>query len=432
VSQIIKNATSGGGGGSDLEHLTGNTGGPLNGDGAHNINIVTAGTTVIFAGSGSTLTQDFGLPNLLIGSSGTNLTSGSFNVALGDGALNDISSGGLNTCIGYFTGGSITSGNNNTFVGGNCGSSATTTTNNVGMGIDCLNAFTTGLTNLGANVAVGFAVLDNLLTGVYNSAFGFNAGSFYTGSESSNLVIQNRGVIGDHNTIRIGDQGVSEGQQNKCFIAGIAGVSISNQTIATINSSTGQLGNVTSVPIANGGTNATSMSTSNGIVKYNGTSLVTSTTATIDASNRMTNTSQPAFMAYLSATASNVTGDGTTYQIAYDTVVYDTAGGFTTGGSAHYTFPVTGKYLISFGTTSQGVALGTSGIFNIVATSRTFQKLETIVAASVLCDTMTALVDATANDTVNITAAIFGGAKTGNILGSASPYYTWVTGVLIC
>src|SRR5258706_10844124 len=45
--------------------------------------------------------------------------------------------------------------------------------------------------------------------------------------------------------------------------------------------------------IAGGGTNATSMSTTTGIVKYDGTSLVTSTTAKIDASNRYTNTSQP-------------------------------------------------------------------------------------------------------------------------------------------
>ncbi|HXC05149.1 MAG TPA: hypothetical protein VNZ86_10390, partial [Bacteroidia bacterium] len=50
-----------------------------------------------------------------------------------------------------------------------------------------------------------------------------------------------------NNTIRVGTQGSGSGQQNKCFIAGIASVSVSNVNFVTINTSTGQLGSVASI-----------------------------------------------------------------------------------------------------------------------------------------------------------------------------------------
>src|SRR6188768_1774923 len=69
--------------------LTGNSGvaSPTLG----NINIVTANSTVKFVGSGSTLTQDFNLSNLMLGAPGINITSGTFNVGLGSLALEDVS-----------------------------------------------------------------------------------------------------------------------------------------------------------------------------------------------------------------------------------------------------------------------------------------------------------------------------------------------------
>lgn len=109
---------------------------------------------------------------------------------------------------------------------------------NVGVGYASLTA----LTNAGSNTAIGTNSLGALLTGSNNSSIGWDSGLSYTGSESSNLIFGNSGTVGDNNTIRIGTQGSGAGQQNKCFIAGIASVSVSNLQFVTINTSTGQLG----------------------------------------------------------------------------------------------------------------------------------------------------------------------------------------------
>lgn len=97
--------------------------------------------------------------------------------------------------------------------------------------------------------------------------------------------------------------------------------------------------------IAGGGTNATSMSTSTGIVKYDGTSLVTSSTALIDSSNRYTNTSQPAFLATNTSLRDNITGDGTTYLVPFNTEIYDQNSNYD--GAGTFTAPVTGRYMFT-------------------------------------------------------------------------------------
>jgi hypothetical protein len=102
------------------------------------------------------------------------------------------------------------------------------------------------------------------------------------------------------------------------------------------------------VTIPNGGTNAIAMSTVNGIVKYDGTSLVTSTTAKIDSHNYFTNTAQPSFLACLTANDNNVTGNGTIYTVGTNTpltILYNIAGAFTAAGV--FTAPVDGIYFFA-------------------------------------------------------------------------------------
>ena len=113
---------------------------------------------------------------------------------------------------------------------------------------------------------------------------------------------------------------------------------------------TGTVALTVPVAIANGGTNATSMVTTNGIVKYDGTRLVTSSTAQIDASNRMTNTSQPAFQYYLGTNDTNATGNGALYQLGSGnalTQVFDQGNNMTVGGV--FTAPVDGIYCFQMG-----------------------------------------------------------------------------------
>lgn len=194
------------------ETITGDTGGPLSPT-AGNWNIITnqaanhSGASVLFSGSGSTLTL--------------NVTDSS-----------------NNTFIGTTCGNTTLSGNSNIGLGSNILSALTTAANNVAVGRNNLNLCTTG----NNNSAFGSAALDFLVSGSDNIGIGDGAGSNYTGSESSNIVIGNIGVAAESNVIRLGTQGAGLGQQNTCFIAGIVGVTVSNQEFVTVNSSTGQLG----------------------------------------------------------------------------------------------------------------------------------------------------------------------------------------------
>lgn len=99
-------------------------------------------------------------------------------------------------------------------------------------------------------------------------------------------------------------------------------------------------------PIAAGGTNATSMATSNGIVKYDGTRLVTST-ATIDSSNRYINASQPASQGYVFSGLVDATGDGTEFTVTYGQEAYDQTSNLN-AGTGVFTAPIAGFYLVNF------------------------------------------------------------------------------------
>lgn len=97
--------------------------------------------------------------------------------------------------------------------------------------------------NAGAdNVSVGQGTLGNAgFTGELNIAFGTSSGGDYTGSESSNIVLNHTGVTGDNNTLRIGTgTGSSNSQLNKAFIAGIQGITVTGT--AVLISSSDQLG----------------------------------------------------------------------------------------------------------------------------------------------------------------------------------------------
>lgn len=187
--------------------LTGDTGGAL-ASGSFTFNANTnCGSSVLFAGAGTTLSlkvTDVGSNTLIGFRAGNGSLSGSANVSCGDNTLFALTSGSSNAAVGHNGQVSVTTGSSNT-----------------SLGDSCLNNITTGSTNIG---------------------IGSTSGSLYTSSESSNIVIGNTGTVSESNVIRIGTQGSGAGQQNKCFIAGITGVSVSNLNLVTINTATGQLG----------------------------------------------------------------------------------------------------------------------------------------------------------------------------------------------
>ncbi len=107
------------------------------------------------------------------------------------------------------------------------------------LGINSGIAVTTASNNTG----LGQATLVSVTSGSYNTAVGTGAGGSLT-NESSNILIKNLGTVGESHAIRIGTPGSGNGQQDKCFIAGIDGVNVGSVAkVVTENSN--QLGTAT-------------------------------------------------------------------------------------------------------------------------------------------------------------------------------------------
>ena len=277
-----------GGGGSGVTSLAGDSGGPLTG-----ALTLTGGTSgAFFSGSGTTITEsfnflalpntdnsgngiitlnsvsyfsNFGTNNIFAGPNSGNVTnSGAGNVGLGFDVLNSLSTGNDNIAIGASSLAALTTGSNNTSVGSLALQANVTGSFNVSIGANSLSGSTAG----DSNVAIGPSALSGLLTGTNNTSVGANSGSNYVGAEDSNIVIGNAGVVADANTIRIGTTGSGTGQQNKCFVAGVAGVSVSNLNTVTIDTTTGQLGSTAASGFVSSWTDVTS--TSQAIAVNNG------------------------------------------------------------------------------------------------------------------------------------------------------------------
>lgn len=203
-----------------IKTIAGDTGTPITGE---NVTIfanqadLNCGSTVFFNNDGIT-TSTFNVTNSFLSTivgqlAGTATETGGFNTGLGYAVLSAISTGGFNTGLGYGSLTPLTTGNSNT--------------------------------------AIGVSSLGALTEGVFNQVLGASAGISYTTTESGNICISNVGVIGESHTIRLGTQGNTDlgptGQQDRCFIAGIVGITVANTQLVTIDSLTGQLG-VKAVP----------------------------------------------------------------------------------------------------------------------------------------------------------------------------------------
>jgi len=175
-------------------------------------------------------------------------SSGSGNFVQGNTVLHNYSSSGTR---------------NNVFLGSACGNYTNSSIQNVGIGNGTFFSLTSG----SANVAIGSNVLNSITSSNNNIAIGNQAGFNVTGSSnlllgnnsgsnlvsgSNNILVGNNGVLSDNQTIRIGSLTLPH---NKCFIAGISGVTPAGPNQAVIiDTTTGQLG---SQPIYTGPTGPT-------------------------------------------------------------------------------------------------------------------------------------------------------------------------------
>ena len=85
-----------------------------------------------------------------------------------------------------------------------------------------------------------------VINGIYNIAIGYRAAYNCIGSESSSISIGNYGTAGN-NIIRIGTHGAGVNQQDKCFVAGVRGITTGvADAISVLVDSGHQLGTVSS------------------------------------------------------------------------------------------------------------------------------------------------------------------------------------------
>lgn len=226
----------------------------------------------VFLGQGAGNFTNTGLGNIGVGHNalGLSLSSGEHNIAVGSAALIRINSGSRNigigpgtleTCqtesdmiaIGYSALTNLTIGNlSNIAIG--TGAMAANTIANGNIAIGYRSMYTSNDSDF--NIAIGYeSLISSGNNGNYNIVLGnnYNPGndpanrgaSSYNGSESSNIIINNNGVNGESNTIRIGTTGSGDTNQNRCFIAGIHGVNpTSNPGRPVIISPDDQLGSL--------------------------------------------------------------------------------------------------------------------------------------------------------------------------------------------
>jgi hypothetical protein len=228
--------------------------------------------------SGATVTVKAGVSTLHCGSSvsitGDNVSTLTLNVTDSQ----------TNTIIGQGSGSAAlvpNSGRNNAVLGYNCLSSGTTDANCVAIGSSALNLLQG---SNGSNVAIGTNSLDQIVTG--NTNIAINGGTLYTSSESSNILFNHPGSVGESHVLRIGGStGSSPAALSKAFICGIQGVNVGS-TATVVTAVTNQLGTAvitggTGISIGTGANTITINNTGGGFTWND----VTSGSATMAAQN---------------------------------------------------------------------------------------------------------------------------------------------------
>lgn len=158
------------------------------------------------------------------------------------------------------------------------------------------------------------------------------------------------------------------------------------------------------------------------------------TTITVTANNEVTNASQPAFLARVGTTLTNVVGKDATYTIILTTEVFDQNADYD-NGTGVFTAPVTGRYQFTAAVYLTGATIMTAAELQLVTSNRTYELDYNIAGASANDRTLkgSALVDMDAGDTAYITVFAIGeSANTVDVYGHASLVYTYFSGYLAC
>lgn len=155
---------------------------------------------------------------------------------------------------------------------------------------------------------------------------------------------------------------------------------------------------------------------------------------TITSSGEITNALQPAFLAYLASTVTNVTGTGTEFTLGTTTAlteVFDQGSDFVTSGT--FTAPVTGRYFLQMRVTLTGCTVATTFNCRINTSNRsynmTFQKAAGTQDETIMLDT---LADMDSADTATAIVSVSGEAGDTVDVNGAATLNTAFSGYLAC
>lgn len=182
-------------------------------------------------------------------------------------------------------------------------------------------------------------------------------------------------------------------------------------------------------------------STDRAIATWDGTTgdvLFDNPTTNIDSNGIYTNSGQPSFSAYLGEIKSNVTGDGTLYQIPFDNRFFERGGSNFNYSTGVYVCPSAGVYLFtgniyltniliansSFAATIQNT---TASVNYPVNFSNPFPIADTSGSAQF---SFSKIVNCSAGDNIQILIAVSNGPLTVGILGNSGNEYTYFDGFL--
>ena len=248
MSQAGAFGSGGGGGGAGT--ITGNDGTP-EAQVANNWNIVTANSTLKFAGTAGTETIDMNGDsnnNIIMSNTLQTVSPGNNNVIIGSGSGG--ADGANNVSIGSGAGPALNLGSAANIAIGNGALASSSGNSCVAVGIAALQHASTdtfciaigesSLTSLegsshGNNVAIGYGSGASLSSGNFSLFLGYLAGVNYNGAESNNINLNSLGVIGESNVLRICDAAnTSTGTAlSKAFIGGIDGVALTTANVVT-------------------------------------------------------------------------------------------------------------------------------------------------------------------------------------------------------
>lgn len=329
-----------------------------------------------------------------------------------------------NTGCGNGTLASLTDGIRNSAFGFFALSAADSAEDNCAFGWGSQNGLIDGV----GNVAMGRESLGNLLGGTFNIAIGNFAGSQYVNNEGSNILIGNVGLTGEDNTIRIGTPGAGDQTQDLCYVAGITGHTITNESPnKVVNVGTdGELGEV---ELQSSGGTVTITQPSPGIINF-------------EAAGGGGGGTNPFSFSYVQTTDIAPRNVNTPYDLGSEVILtqlFDVGGlvfpGDGLGAPAVFTAPVTGKYYfelyISISSTNAG-AINTT----ITTTSRTYSRREQGSPSTTETSSLyTVVTDMTMGQTATFTIDAFLAAGVGTYIalgnGGQNINSTRISGFLI-